>query len=74
MPAPSLLPRRRVFGDKLVSHEDKGWLDRQLAELCRAEFPQELCKQARGGFRRRQSPGWKPQGRSCCSMPSKPDR
>ncbi|KIZ06068.1 Dynein gamma chain, flagellar outer arm [Monoraphidium neglectum] len=36
---------RRVFGDKLVCHEDKGWLDKQLGELCKHEFPPELCKQ-----------------------------
>ena len=39
---------RRVFGDKLVSHEDKGWLDKQLGELCKHEFPPDLCKQASG--------------------------
>jgi hypothetical protein len=37
-----------VFADKLVSHDDKGWLDKQLAELCKQEFPPELCKQVRG--------------------------
>lgn len=44
---PDLPPtfNRRVFGDKLVSHEDKGWLDGQLSELTKAEFPAELAKQ-----------------------------
>jgi hypothetical protein len=36
---------RRVFGDKLASQEDKGWLDKALAELCKNDFPPELCKQ-----------------------------
>jgi hypothetical protein len=36
---------RRVFGDKLVSHEDKGWLDKQLADLCKQEFLPDLCRQ-----------------------------
>jgi dynein heavy chain len=35
----------RVFGDKLVSLDDKAWLDKQLAELCKAEFAPELCRQ-----------------------------
>ena len=36
---------RRVFGDKLVSAEDKGWLDALIAELVAAELPPELGKQ-----------------------------
>uniref|UniRef100_A0A383W453 AAA+ ATPase domain-containing protein n=1 Tax=Tetradesmus obliquus TaxID=3088 RepID=A0A383W453_TETOB len=36
---------RRVFADKLVSHEDKGWVDKAISDLCRQEFPPELCKQ-----------------------------
>lgn len=44
------LSSRRVFGDKLVCHEDKGWLDKQLAELCKHEFPPELCKQVGAGL------------------------
>lgn len=36
---------RRVFADKLISHEDKNWVDRAITDLCRQEFPVELCKQ-----------------------------
>jgi hypothetical protein len=36
-----------VFADKLVSYEDKAWLDKELAGLCKADFPSELCKQVR---------------------------
>lgn len=36
---------RRVFADKLISHEDKSWVDRAITDLCRQEFPVELCKQ-----------------------------
>lgn len=28
-----------------MSYEDKGWLDRALAELCRGEFAADLCRQ-----------------------------
>jgi hypothetical protein len=38
---------RRVFADKLVSQEDKGWVDKAITDLCRQEFPPELCKQVR---------------------------
>jgi dynein heavy chain len=39
---------RRVFADKLVSHEDKSWVDKAISDLCRQEFPPELCKQVCG--------------------------
>lgn len=38
---------RRVFADKLVAYEDKGWVDKAISDLCRTEFPPELCKQVR---------------------------
>jgi len=36
---------RRVFADKLVNYDDKGWVDKAISDLCRQEFPPELCKQ-----------------------------
>jgi hypothetical protein len=36
---------RRVFADKLVNYDDKGWVDKAMSDLCRQEFPPELCKQ-----------------------------
>jgi hypothetical protein len=36
---------RRVFADKLVNYDDKGWVDKAMSDLCRTEFPPELCKQ-----------------------------
>ena len=41
---------RRVFADKLVSNEDKMWVDRAITDLCRQEFPPELCKQVKPGI------------------------
>jgi len=38
---------RRVFSDKLVSYDDKDWVDKVLADLIRADMPPELCKQVR---------------------------
>lgn len=40
---------RRVFADKLINLEDKAWVDKTINDLCRQEFPPELCKQASGG-------------------------
>lgn len=40
---------RRVFADKLVTYDDKGWVDKAITDLCRQEFPPELCKQVRAG-------------------------
>jgi dynein heavy chain len=34
-----------VFADKLVNYDDKGWVDNAMSDLCRQEFPPELCKQ-----------------------------
>lgn len=45
---------RRVFSDKLVSYEDKGWVDKTIADLCGQNFSTELWKQV-----------W-PAGRCCC--------
>jgi hypothetical protein len=42
---------QRVFADKLVSYEDKGWVDKTIVELLKAEFPAELCKQVNRGCR-----------------------
>lgn len=36
---------RRVFADKLVNYDDKGWVDKVISDPCRQEFPPELCKQ-----------------------------
>lgn len=36
---------RRVFADKLVNYEDKGWLDKALAELMRENFQVDLIRQ-----------------------------
>lgn len=36
---------RRVFADKLVNYDDKNWVDKAMSDLCRQEFPPELCKQ-----------------------------
>jgi dynein heavy chain, axonemal len=41
---------RRVFADKLVSYEDKGWVDKTIAELCKERFPSDLCKQVGRGL------------------------
>jgi len=35
---------RRVFSDKLVNYEDKGWVDKTITDLCNANMPPELCK------------------------------
>ncbi len=40
---------RRVFSDKLVTQEDKNWVDKTIADLCKNEFTPELCKQVRRG-------------------------
>lgn len=39
---------RRVFADKLVNYDDKGWVDKAISDLCSQEFPPELCKQVGG--------------------------
>jgi dynein heavy chain len=39
---------RRVFADKLVNYEDKGWLDKTLAELMRENFQVDLIRQVCG--------------------------
>jgi len=66
---------RRVFGDKLVSHEDKGWLDKQLVDLCKQEFPGELCKQV-GAQGRGLSAAYRlrclPISDTCCGTPAVP--
>jgi len=36
---------RRVFSDKLVSYDDKNWLDRQLFDLMRESFTPDLIRQ-----------------------------
>lgn len=36
---------RRVFADKLISTDDKAWVDSTIGELCKAEFASDLCKQ-----------------------------
>ena len=36
---------RRVFADKLINQEDKAWVDKSISDLCKQEFPTELCKQ-----------------------------
>jgi hypothetical protein len=41
---------RRVFADKLVNYDDKGWVDKAMSDLCRQEFPPDLCKQVRPSF------------------------
>jgi len=54
---------RRVFADKLVSYEDKNWLDKQLFDLMRESFTPDLIRQVRqtlyfGGEGR----GWRTEG------------
>ena len=34
-----------MFEDKLVNHEDKGWLERQLFDLMRESFTPDLIRQ-----------------------------
>lgn len=41
---------RRVFADKLVTPEDRNWVDKTIVDLCKQEFPQELCKQVLCGL------------------------
>ena len=36
---------RRVFSDKLVTYEDKNWVDKTLNDLCRDTFQSDLIKQ-----------------------------
>jgi len=36
---------RRVFADKLVNAEDKAWVDKTISDMCRQEFPSDLCRQ-----------------------------
>lgn len=36
---------RRVFSDKLVNYEDKGWVDKTIADLCNQNFDAGLWKQ-----------------------------
>lgn len=36
---------RRVFQDKLVNYDDKGWLDKTLFELMKEQFGNDLIKQ-----------------------------
>ena len=36
---------RRVFADKLVSYDDKNWLDKTINELCKDQFNADLMKQ-----------------------------
>ncbi len=36
---------RRVFSDKLVSYEDKNWVDKAIFDLCRDHFSSDLVKQ-----------------------------
>jgi dynein heavy chain, axonemal len=40
---------RRVFSDKLVSYDDKNWVDKQLNELMRENFAADLIKQVSQG-------------------------
>ncbi|MEW5318622.1 MAG: hypothetical protein WDW38_009830 [Sanguina aurantia] len=36
---------RRVFADKLVSYDDKGWVDKTIFEMCKDSFAPELVRQ-----------------------------
>nr|Q39575.1 RecName: Full=Dynein gamma chain, flagellar outer arm [Chlamydomonas reinhardtii]7KZM_C Chain C, Dynein gamma chain, flagellar outer arm [Chlamydomonas reinhardtii]7KZN_C Chain C, Dynein gamma chain, flagellar outer arm [Chlamydomonas reinhardtii]7KZO_C Chain C, Dynein gamma chain, flagellar outer arm [Chlamydomonas reinhardtii]8GLV_AD Chain AD, Dynein gamma chain, flagellar outer arm [Chlamydomonas reinhardtii]8GLV_AX Chain AX, Dynein gamma chain, flagellar outer arm [Chlamydomonas reinhar len=36
---------RRVFSDKLISYEDKNWVDKAVFDLCRDNFSSDLVKQ-----------------------------
>ncbi len=36
---------RRVFSDKLISYEDKNWVDKSIMDLCRDNFSSDLVKQ-----------------------------
>jgi hypothetical protein len=38
---------RRVFSDKLVSYDDKGWVDKQLQELMRDNVSADVVRQVR---------------------------
>lgn len=37
--------RRRVFADKLISYEDKNWLEKTLFDLMRESFTPDLIRQ-----------------------------
>jgi dynein heavy chain len=49
---------RRVFADKLIDLQDKAWVDKTINDLCRQEFPAELCKQASGWQLQLWHSGW----------------
>ena len=36
---------RRVFSDKLVNYDDKGWVEKMLTDLLRENFQSDLIKQ-----------------------------
>lgn len=36
---------RRVFADKLVSYDDKNWVDKTIFEICKDSFAPDLMKQ-----------------------------
>ncbi|GFR42148.1 hypothetical protein Agub_g3000 [Astrephomene gubernaculifera] len=36
---------RRVFSDKLISYDDKNWVDKAIFDLCRDNFSSDLVKQ-----------------------------
>lgn len=38
---------QRVFSDKMITLEDKGWIDGAIKELCKSNFVPELVKQVR---------------------------
>jgi hypothetical protein len=44
---------RRVFADKLINQEDRSWVDKSISDLCRQEFPADLCKQVSASIRRK---------------------
>ncbi len=38
---------QRVFSDKMITLEDKGWVDSAIKELCKTNFTPDLTKQVR---------------------------
>lgn len=39
---------RRVFSDKLVTYDDKNWVDKTVFDLCKEHFGTDLVKQVCG--------------------------
>ena len=40
---------QRVFSDKMITLEDKAWIEAAIKELCKANFVPDLVKQVRQG-------------------------